>query len=69
MWIWIMVLAMFIVLLIVIEEVGYYLFNQYLHGPNYTKQLKWKKRVMTIITFFMKNQQTEMYEAKKEKSS
>ncbi|MCM2534491.1 hypothetical protein NDK43_21790 [Neobacillus pocheonensis] len=69
MWIWIMVLALFIVLLLVVEGVGYYLFNQYLYGPNYAKQLKWRKRVMTIIIFFKKNQQTEMYEAKKEKSS
>ncbi|MCM2534225.1 hypothetical protein NDK43_20055 [Neobacillus pocheonensis] len=69
MWICIMVLALFIVILLVIEEVGYFLFNQYLYDPNYAKQLIWKKRVMTIITFFKKNQQTEMYEAKKKKSS
>jgi len=54
MWIWIMIFALFIVLSLVLEEAGYYLLNQYLYGPNYGKQLKWKKRMKALLTLFMK---------------
>ncbi|MDR4950342.1 hypothetical protein [Neobacillus cucumis] len=51
MWIWIIVFALFIVL----EEAGYYLFNQYLYGSKYGNQLKWKKRMMTRLTLLRRN--------------
>jgi hypothetical protein len=61
MWIWIIVFVLFIVLSIVLEEAGYYLFNQYLYGPNYGKQLKWKKRMMTLLALFKKKLQIDIH--------
>jgi hypothetical protein len=69
MWIWILVFLLFIALLIVLEEAGYYLFNQYLYGSKYGKQLKWKKRMMTLLTLIKKKLQINIHQTKKEKSS
>ncbi|MGF6947522.1 hypothetical protein QF028_000015 [Neobacillus sp. B4I6] len=65
MWIWIIVFVLFIVLLIVIKEAGYYLFNQYLYGSKYEKQLKWKKRMMTLFTLFKKKLQIDIHQTKR----
>jgi hypothetical protein len=69
MWIWIIVFVLFIVLSIGLEETGYYLFNQYLNGSKYGKQLKWRKRMMTLLTLFKKKLQIDVHQTKKEKNS
>jgi hypothetical protein len=69
MWIWLIVFSLVIVLFIMVEEGGHYIWNQYLYGLKNGKQLKLKKRMMTILTFLKKKLQTEMHETKKEKSS
>ncbi|MBT2728824.1 hypothetical protein J7E63_18060 [Bacillus sp. ISL-75] len=68
MWIWIIVFSLFIVLLIVLEEAGHYILNRYLDGHNNGRQLKWKKRMMTVLTLIKKKIQTERHEMKEEKS-
>ncbi|MEH7010656.1 hypothetical protein V7087_07515 [Neobacillus niacini] len=65
--IWSIVIALFIVLLIMLEEGGHYILNQYLFGSKNGKQLKLKIRMMTRFTFFEKKLQTVMNETNKEK--
>jgi hypothetical protein len=67
MWIWIMVFTLFIVLLIVFEEVCYYIWNLFLYGSKYGKKLK-SNRMMTILTLCKKKLQVEIPQTKKEKS-
>ena len=67
MWIWILVFLLFIVLLIVLEEAGYYLFNQYLYGTNFGKQLKWKKRMMTLLTLIKKTYKSTYIKRRKKR--
>lgn len=67
--IWIIVIALFIVLLIMLEEGGHYILNQYLFGSKNGKQLKLKISMMTRFTFFKKKLQTVMNETNKEKRS
>ncbi|MBT2700269.1 hypothetical protein J7E79_23160 [Bacillus sp. ISL-40] len=69
MWIWIIVFILFIVLSIVLEEASHYLLNQYLYESKYGKQLKWKKRMMTLLTLFKNKLQIDIHQTKKEKSS
>ena len=52
---------------IVLEEEGYYLFNQYLYGSNYEKQLKWKNRMMTLLTLIMKKLEINIHQVKKKR--
>jgi hypothetical protein len=67
--IWIIVIALLIVLLIMLEEGGHYILNQYVFGSKNGKQLKLKKSMMTRLTFFKKRLQTVMNETNKEKRS
>ncbi len=67
--IWIIVISLIFVLLIILEEAGPYILNQYLNGLNNGKQLKWKKRMMDISPFIKKKLQSEKYESNKENSS
>jgi hypothetical protein len=69
MWIWIIVFVLLIGLSIVLEEAGYYIFNQYLYGSKYGRQLKWKKRMMTLLTLFKEKLQINIHQTKKEKNS
>lgn len=66
--IWIIVISLIFVLLIILEEAGPYILHQYLNGLNNGKQLKLKKRLLDIFTFFKKKLQSEIHE-NKEKSS
>ncbi|MEH7504168.1 hypothetical protein V7152_19500 [Neobacillus drentensis] len=67
--IWIIVISLIFVLLIILEEAGPYILNQYLNGLNNGKQLKWKKSMMDIFPFIKKKLQSEKYESSNEKSS
>ncbi|MDQ1005270.1 hypothetical protein QFZ28_005848 [Neobacillus niacini] len=67
MWIWIIVFILFIVLSIVLEEAGYYIFKQYLYGSKYGKQLKWKIRMLTLLTLIKKKFQINTHQTKNEK--
>lgn len=73
---WVTVFALFIVLLLVVEELIYYSWNRYVYGPNLERKAKWKnsmisiwKKLTKIIVFFKKKQPTDIQEAKNEKSS
>ncbi|MDQ1146365.1 hypothetical protein QE429_003192 [Bacillus sp. SORGH_AS 510] len=73
---WVTVFILFIVLLLVVEELIYYFWNRYVYGPNIERKAKWKnrrislwKKLKTIIFIFKKKQPTDIQDANNEKSS
>ncbi len=65
-WFWITVLFF---LLVIVEELIYYLWNRYIYEAKNERCEKRKNRMIAILTFFKKKQPIEFQEVDQQKSS
>jgi transposase len=69
MWFWVTICAIIFGVFLIMEELIYYLWNQYVYGPNVERQLKRKERVKWLLALLKKRPPAKFNDKNQKESS